>query len=76
MIMTLDAISYKPTGKYSCLIRVLEPEYKEDDIPYHVNHLNDFSFVMELYSMTFEKIYHQKNDSSYSMKIWPEILWN
>lgn len=40
---------YKPRGKKAFLIRVLEPEYKEHGIPYHVNHLNDFSFVMELY---------------------------
>ncbi|MDX5853574.1 hypothetical protein SIM22_05425 [Bacillus cereus group sp. BfR-BA-01363] len=44
-----DIRCYKPIGKHSCLIRVLEPEYKKVGIPYRLKSESDFSSVTELY---------------------------
>lgn len=56
-----DIRRYKPIGKHSCLIRVLEPEYKKVGIPYHLKNESDFHSVMELYFHDIREHLSQKD---------------
>ncbi len=43
--------NFMPKGKKAILIRALEPEYKEEGIPYKIKNMDKFSNVLELYIM-------------------------